>query len=482
MEEEDHTPLEGTDQPKDDDDKQSKDIPDSSKRKSSRFAFDWDSDYSSRQKSEKAMRKLDLQHRMLELKHQWKLLRADNDSNSDDFALTEVAGERRKKSKAVYEKSPIKPERFPGKDFNRWELWVKHYKSVARANGWSDQQAIAALPACLTSWAVEEFETVPRKYIEKLPGELSPTFSHLLEVLKPKMQQYRRPRATRSGFKAVKQGENETLREYFRRVRYLGDLALSEKTIDERDKDLRDQFLDGLFDARLQQKLYEDEANRNFCEVLQRAQELELIQKNARDAELRREKPVRGEKVRYVADDADSDEVVRASFQSFPSQVEEKFVALQTSMSTVANRLDKLDHTIAKQGEANHQMMKALGENLTQGFNQMNNNLSQMPAAISAAMAASMGDLKAALVGAIGGAQSRGGGQFQQCVQQPSQPLQQQSNFTSRNNHMGHVSLSNPPPSRAECFECKEIGHFARECPRRIRSEHLNWAQLEPQQ
>ena len=58
-----------------------------------------------------------------------------------------------------------------------------------------------------------------------------------------------------------------------RRVRYLGDLAPSEKIIDERDKDLRDQFLEGLFDARLQQKLYEDEANRNFCEALQRAQE-----------------------------------------------------------------------------------------------------------------------------------------------------------------------------------------------------------------
>ena len=69
------------------------------------------------------------------------------------------------------------------------------------------------------------------------------------------MQQYRSPRATRSELKAVKQGENETLREYFRRVRYLGDLALSEKTVDDRDKDLRDQLLEGLFDARLQQKL-----------------------------------------------------------------------------------------------------------------------------------------------------------------------------------------------------------------------------------
>ena len=329
---------------------------------------------------------------------------------------------------------------------------------------------------------MEELETVLRKYIEKLPAEPSPTFSKLLEVLKPKMQQYRSPRATRSEAKAVKQAENETLWEYFRRVRYLGDLALSGKTTDERDKNLRDQFLEGLFQATLQQKLYEDGANRNFCEVLQRAQELELIQKNARDAELRREKPVRGEKVRYVADDADSDGVARASFQSFPSQVEEKFVALQTSMSTVANRLDKLDHTIAKQGEANQQMMKSLGEDLTQGFNQKNNNLNQMPAAILAAMTASMGDLKAVLLGAIGGAQSRGGGPFQQCAQQPSQPLEQQSNFSNRNNHKGHVSLSNPPPSRAEGFQSKELGHFARECPRRIRSKHLNWVQLEPQQ
>ena len=128
MEEEDHTSPEVTDHPKVDDDNQSKDIPDYSKQKSSRFAFDLDSDYSSRQKGDKAMRKPELQHRMLELKHQWELLRADNDSNSDDSTLTEVAGERRKKSKAVYEKSPTKPEKFPGKDFNRWELWVKHYK------------------------------------------------------------------------------------------------------------------------------------------------------------------------------------------------------------------------------------------------------------------------------------------------------------------------------------------------------------------
>ena len=164
--------------------------------------------------------------------------------DSDESIFVGPLGVRQWKMKAVYEKSPIKPEKFPGKDFNRWELWVKHYKSVAKANGWTDQHAIAVLPACLTSWAVEEFETVPRKYIEKVPGEEAPIFETLLEVLKPKMQQYRSPRATRSEFKSVRQNKNESLKEYFRRVRYLGDLALCETTLEEKDKDLRDQFLE----------------------------------------------------------------------------------------------------------------------------------------------------------------------------------------------------------------------------------------------
>ena len=112
----------------------------------------------------------------------------------------------------------------------------------------------------------------------------------------------------------MKQDKNENLREYFRRVRYLGYLALSAKIIDERDKDLRDQFLEGLFDARWQQNLYEDEANRILCDVFQRARELELIQKNAHDAELRPEKPIRGEKVRYVADGADIDVGLEPAF------------------------------------------------------------------------------------------------------------------------------------------------------------------------
>ena len=100
-------------------------------------------------------------------------------------------------------------------------------------------QAIEALPACLTSCAVEEFETVPQQFVEKLLGERKPQTDALLAVLEPTKQKYGSgsKRAAGSEFRAVKQMENESLKDYFPRVRYLRDLALSEKSLAERDQD-----------------------------------------------------------------------------------------------------------------------------------------------------------------------------------------------------------------------------------------------------
>ena len=146
--------------------------------------------------------------------------------DKDESIFADPLGVWKWKTIEVYEKSPTKSEKFPGKYFKRWELWVKHEKSVAKANGWTDQQAIAALPACSTSWAVEELKTIPPKYVEKIPREAAPVLETLLDIPNPRMQQYRSPRATRSQFKLVRQNKNESLKEYFRRVRNLSDLAL----------------------------------------------------------------------------------------------------------------------------------------------------------------------------------------------------------------------------------------------------------------
>ena len=71
---------------------------------------------------------------------------------------------------------------------------------------------------------------------------ISPIFETLREILKPKVQQNRSPRVTRSEFKSVKQNEKQSLKEYSRRIRYKGDSAFSEKAPEYKDKDLRDQF------------------------------------------------------------------------------------------------------------------------------------------------------------------------------------------------------------------------------------------------
>ena len=113
--------------------------------------------------SRKAQRR-QAQNKLYELQCELERLKLETEDDSEKSDVAENSC--RSKSRAVYQECPIKPEKFPGMFFNRWELWVKHYKSVVKANGWSDEQAIEALPVCLTSWAVEEFETVPRHFVE----------------------------------------------------------------------------------------------------------------------------------------------------------------------------------------------------------------------------------------------------------------------------------------------------------------------------
>ena len=124
------------------------------------------------------------------------------------------------------------------------------------------------------------------------------------------------------------------MKEYFGHVRYLGQSAVFEKTLQEKEKYLRNQILEWIFESRLQQKLYVDETNRIFCDVLPQARQLELIQKNAGDVEQRRDKSTRADRVRLSYDDWEHNSKVRASFPNSHSQVDEKFAALQTSMGS----------------------------------------------------------------------------------------------------------------------------------------------------
>ena len=130
-------------------------------------------------------------------------------------------------------------------------------------------------------------------------------------------------------------------------------------------------------------------------------------------------------RVRFSYDDCEQDNVVRASFPNSHGPVEEKFAALETSMGTVANRLDKLDATVARQGDATQQLMKSMNDNLTQ----LTAVMTQMPAVMTAAMAASMTDLKTVLVGVAGGPRSSSSGQLSQTQPQQQSPQNPNSRF-----------------------------------------------------
>ena len=90
-------------------------------------------------------------------------------------------------------------------------------------------QAIEALPACLTSWAVEEFETVPHHFVEKDLGEKMTYLDALLAVLEPKMQKYCSKRAAKSEFKAVKKIGKRKLERLFPRSPLFGGFGTFKK-------------------------------------------------------------------------------------------------------------------------------------------------------------------------------------------------------------------------------------------------------------
>ena len=118
-----------------------------------------------------------------------------------------------------------------------------------------------------------------------------------------------------------------------------------------------------------------------------------------------------------------------------------------------------------------------MNDNLTQ----LTAVMTQLPAVMTALMAPSIKDSKTVLVGVTGGPRNSSSGQLPQ-TQTQQQPPQNTNTRFAPNKPFSHVSLNNPPPSRAKCYESKEVGNFARDCPKRMnKSEHLNWVQPELQ-
>ena len=285
------------------------------------------------------------------------------------------------------------------------------------------------------------------------PGSYPSRFDELLEILKHKMQQYRSQRATRSEFEAVKQWKNEDLRDYSRRVRQLADIAFPEKTLRERERDMRDQFIEGLFDSRIQLNLYEDERDRDIGEILQRSQELEIVHKTH---ESKRERKL--DKLRYSQHNESKDpDLIRAGYFLSNNQFEKEFAALQTFLTNVANRFDRFENSICQQISKQADSIVKQTWFLVQG----------------------MKDMSSAIVGALGSLQRLVGGQPQSWQAPRFQALFYPSFCAplTRTGSSGQLNISHPLHEEAECFNCKAIGHYAIQCPSLSQSNSLNYRQ-----
>ena len=169
---------------------------------------------------------------------------------------------------------PLHSESFSCKDSPTWRTWQQHLRSFARANGWNERKSLQVLAASSSGWASVEFHSAPTRCQEDL--------DELLKYLKTRLSPYRNEKDSRGEFKSLFQEADETLSEFARHLRAVGNGAYPEVTPKQLGEFFCEQFLDGFYDMKIQLELLK-EPKQHFLEPLTRAQQLEFIRKNARN-------------------------------------------------------------------------------------------------------------------------------------------------------------------------------------------------------
>ena len=315
----------------------------------------------------------------------------------------------------LYGRGAIRPEKFPSSNYQNWLDWKKHFTWIVEANEWTDQQARSALPTCLTSWALDEFCSMPRQYRERQLGHPNPSLERMFQFLDPLLTPYRNQRTARAEFKNLYQQEKEGIREFSRRVRALGEIAQATSSAANRDEHNREQFLEGLFDADVQEQLYrEDPAT--FADAVNRAQALEALNKGARLRQRRRISSVRfaQESNNEAAgpSTADTTRVAVMNVEDRMSRQEEKMDNLLTSLQSLTDLMGKM---VTRAVPANPEEVKLEGK---QSFS----------------------------------------------------PARQENRYGNNfNDNRGNVDnrVNKPRGGLGGCFICQDPTHFARDCPHR---------------
>ena len=135
---------------------------------------------------------------------------------------------------------------------------------------------------------------------------------------------------------------------------------------------------------------------------MQRAQELEIIHKTH---ESKREWKL--DKLRYSHDEYEDPDIIRAGYSS-NNQIEEKFAALQTSLTNMASRFDRFENFICRQ-------ISKQTDQMTKNLEQSSSKQAELMTRQNEILMQGMKDMSSAIVGALGSSQRPVGGQPQSC-------------------------------------------------------------------
>ena len=161
----------------------------------------------------------------------------------------------------------IRPDSFPSQNYPDWPQWKTQ---------WTELQGLQAVPVCLIGYALDEYNAAPRELREQVDGADAPTLAALFNHMRREMGMMRNDRLGKAEFRKLRQGPEETLREFGRRVRNIGKIAYSEKDPNARDELFREKFLEGLSDVHLEVQLLKENAQ-TFGDLVNRAVDLEVI-------------------------------------------------------------------------------------------------------------------------------------------------------------------------------------------------------------
>ena len=78
---------------------------------------------------------------------------------------------------------PLTPLRYPSKDFDYFERWIRHFETKSQANNSDDARQRAVLPTCFNNYALDEYYNLPNHYFNQVQRQPAPTIERVLNAL-----------------------------------------------------------------------------------------------------------------------------------------------------------------------------------------------------------------------------------------------------------------------------------------------------------